>query len=65
MMEGVNLTKIYNEHFCKCHYVSPVQYYAHKNKINKNILYIVNKNPNLDILPTVAKSFLLKSKMIF
>jgi hypothetical protein len=25
MMEGVDLTKIYREHFCKCHNVPPVQ----------------------------------------
>jgi hypothetical protein len=25
MMEGVNLSKIYCKHFCKCHSVYPVQ----------------------------------------
>jgi hypothetical protein len=35
-MEGVNSTKIYCKHFCKCHSGPPVQLYYNKN-YNKKI----------------------------
>jgi hypothetical protein len=32
MMEGMNLTKIYGKHFCKCHNVAWYNYYTLINK---------------------------------
>jgi hypothetical protein len=53
---GVNLTILYCNQFCKCHYVNPVQ--QHNDKKNKNeAIYHVKHNMELEVVTDISSSW--------